>query len=247
MNEIWVAHYSVDLWQEPSSWTAYFEEVQSLLGLPLTHLDSNDPLRRKVVSLAEAGEFVCEFKPREDMRWLFGKLGRSGIGFELQQQRQISRWPNSLLWHVPWSFAEKPEGWQRLKAMFNLGNRALRPFYAYSDELGQISSKKKESGAVNIEAELIGVFWLTYFNASYVTFFGADKFNGLSGVEHGIDGGITITLGDNPMLVTTEDREQVATTLGRQTFVSHNDILGKPPGLFSLTFQQLQDGAKLNR
>jgi hypothetical protein len=247
MNEIWVAHYSVDLWQEPSCWTAYFAEVQSLLGLSLTHLDSNDPLRRKVVSLAEAAEFACEFKPRESSRCLFGKLGRSGLGFELWQQRQINRWPNRLLWYVPWSFAEKPEGWQRLKAMFNLGNRALKPFYAYCDELGQISSKKKKSGAVNIEAELLGVFWLTYFNASYVTFFGADKFNGFGGVEHGIDSGITLTLGDNPMLVTTGDREQVATTLGRQTFVSHNDILGKPPGLFSLTFQQLQDGAKLKR
>lgn len=239
MSELWIAHHSIDAWQEPSRWTGYFEEAQRLLGSPLTHLDVNDPVKRKVASLADAGNFVCAFKAREDSRWLFGKFRDNGIELSVQHYRQLGHYPNTLKWHVPLSFVEKPENRQRLKALFDLGNKTFKPFYAYADDVAQITSKKKSSGAVDIQAELLGVFWLTYFNAAYVAFFGSQKFNALPGVERGGDGSITIVLDDSPKSVTNELREQSAAKLDKQSFVNPSDILGKQRGRFALTFQQL--------
>jgi hypothetical protein len=99
--------------------------------------------------------------------------------------------------------------------------------------------QQKSSGSVDIQAELLGVFWLTYLNAAYVTFFGDDKFNGVPGVRRGGDGCITIVSGDSPKSVTSELRERVAATLGKQSLVNPTDILGKQRGRFALTFQQL--------
>jgi hypothetical protein len=137
------------------------------------------------------------------------------------------------------SYVDKEENGQRFKNLFDLGNQFLKPFYAYGDAVAQIRSKNKPSGAVDIQAELLGVFWLTYFNPAYVAFFGNLKFNGLLGVERGSDGSVTIVLGDSPQLVASELREQSVETLGKQSFVNPSDILGKQRGRFALTFQQL--------
>jgi hypothetical protein len=239
MSEIWIAHLSIDGWQVPSVWSGYFEQAQELLGSPLTHLDVNDPVKRKVASLVDAGNFVCAFKEQEDSRWLFGKWGGTGIGFSIQHYRQLRHWPNALTWHVPLSFVEKSENRQRLKALFDVGNQTFKPFYAYGDDVDQIAGKKKLSGAVDIQAELLGVFWLTYFNPVYVAFFGKDKFIDLPDVECGDDGGVTIILGDSPKSVTSEQREKAVAALGKQSFVNTSDILGKQPGRFALTFEQL--------
>jgi len=239
MNELWIDHYSIDTWSHPNRWISFFEQVQQVLASPLTHLDVNDPVRRKVASLQDAGDFVCAFGPREDSRWIFGEFKALGIDFSIRHFRQLGRWPNSLTWHVPLSFFEKLGGRQRVRDLFDLGNRTFKPFYAFGDERVQIASKKKSSGAIDIETELPGVFWFTYFNAAYVSFFGKDKFKDLPGVEHGSDGSVTIVLGDNPKSVTNDLREQAAATLGKQSFVNPNDILNKPHGRFALTFQQL--------
>lgn len=239
MSELWIAHHSIDAWQEPSRWTGYFDEAQRLLGSPLTHLDVNDPMKRKVASLTDAGNFVCAFKAHEDSRWLFGKCAGIGIELSVQHYRRLGHYPNTLKWHVPPSFVEKPENRQRLKALFDLGNRTFKPFYAYADDVAQIASKKKSSGAVDIQAELLGAFWLTYFSAAYVTFFSSEKFDRLSGVERGSDGSVTMVLGNSPESVANELREQVVTTLGPQSFVNRKDVLGKQRGRFALTFPQL--------
>jgi hypothetical protein len=239
MNDLWIDHCSIEAWSDPKRWVSFFEQVQEVLASPLTHLDVNDPVRRKVASLKDAGDFVCAFGPREDSRWVFGVFKGLGIDFSIQLFRQLDRWPNSLTWYVPLSFVEKFGGRQQLQSLFNLGNQFFKPFYAFSDERAQIASKKKSSGAIDIETELPGVFWLTYFNAAYVAFFGNQKFDGLPGVERGSDGSVTIVLGDNPKSVTNELREQAAATLGKQSFVNPNDILNKPRGRFALMFQQL--------
>jgi len=239
MSELWINHLSIEVWQEPGCWTDYFDQVQGILGSPLTHLDVNDPVKRKVASLKDAGDYVCAFKPREDSRWVFGKFDAIGIELSIQHYRQLGHWPNSLMWHVPLSFIEKPENCTRLKALFDLGNLTFKPFYAFSDDVSHIKSKKKSSGAVDIQAELLGVFWMTYFNAAYVAFFGEEKFNDFPKVEYGDDGGVTVLLGDSPKSVSSELREQLVTALGKQSFVNPNEILGKLPGRFALTFQQL--------
>src|SRR5260221_1563851 len=191
MNDLWIDHISIEAWSEAALWAGYFGQVQQLLGSPLTHLDVNDPARRKLGSLEDAGAFVCAFGIGEDSRWLLGKFKALGIDFSIRHFRQLGRWPNSLTWHVPLSFVEKPDKLQQIKAVFDLGNRTFKPFYSYSDERAEISSKKK-SGALDMETELPGDFWLTYFNGPYVAFFGQEKFERFPGVDLGSDGSITI-------------------------------------------------------
>jgi hypothetical protein len=240
MSKILVSHLSVADWPEPVQWKIYFEQTQQLLGGPLTHLDENDPVRRKVTSLDDAGDFMCAFKDQEQSRWVFGRFKTLGIELSIERFRPgAHQFANALTWFFPASFVEKVENQQRLKSLFDLGNRTFKPFYAYSDDVAQIASKKKPSGSVDIQAELLGVFWVTYFNAAYVAFFGKEKFQDFLGVEHSSDGSITIVLGDSPKSVANDLREQAAATLGKQSFVNPKDILGKPPGRFALTFQQL--------
>lgn len=239
MSELWIDHLSIEAWQEPSRWAAYFEQAQQLLGSSLTHLDIADPVKRKVTSSEDAGHYVCAFKVREDSRWLFGKFDETGVEFSIQHHRQLGHWPNSLKWHIPLSFLDKPGNSKRLEALFDLGNKTFKPFYAYSDDVSQISSKKKSSGAIDIRAELLGVFWMTYFNAAYVAFFGKEKFQDFPTVEFGNDGSATVILGGSPKFVPSELREQLAIMLGAKSFVNTIDILGKSPGQFALTFEQL--------
>ena len=111
---------------------------------------------------------------------------------------------------------------------------------SYSDDVTQIASKKKSSGAVDIQSELLGVFWFTYFNAAYVAFFGEGKFNNCPGVERSGDGSITIVLSDSPTSVTPELRERAAAALCKESFVNPRDILGMQRGRSPLTFLQLR-------
>lgn len=240
MSELWMAHHSIDAWHEPGLWTGYFEEAQRLLGSSLTHLDVNDPVKRKVTSLAEAGNFACAFGAREDSRWFLARFKNIGVELSVQHYRRLGHFPNTLKWHVPLPFVETTENRQRLKALFDLGNQTFRPFYSYGDDVTHIACKKKSSGAVDIQTELLGVFWFTYFNAAYVAFFGSEKFNAIPGIERTHDGGITIVLGESPRLVANNLRDQSAAHLNKHSFVDSNDILFKQRGLFALTFQQLK-------
>ena len=169
---------------------------------------------------------------------MFGRFKTLGVDLSIDRFRSPQQFANALSWFLPLSFTDNAEDRQRLKALFDLGNRAFKPFYAYGDDVAQIASKKKSSGSVDIQSELPGVFWLTYFNAAYVAFFGDEKFNGLPGVERR-NGSITIVLGESPRSVANDLREQVAVALGKKSFVDRADVLGKPLGRFALTFQQL--------
>src|SRR5438093_956020 len=174
MSELWLGHYSVCDWREPSRWSTFFQNAQRVLGAPVTHLDENDPIRRKVTSLDDAAAFVCAFKEQEQSRWLFGRFKALGIEFSIDHFRQVQRLPNTFKWHVPESFVERAENRCRLKALFDLGNESFKTFYSYGDDVEQLKKKKKPSGSIDIETELPGVFWMTYFNAAYVAFFGKE-------------------------------------------------------------------------
>jgi hypothetical protein len=239
MSEIWIDHASIEDWRDARCWTEYFTEAGKILALPLTRLDVADPPRRKAGALNDAGNYACTFGVNEDSRWLFGKFGSSGIDFSIQHYRRLDRWPNSLSWYVPSAFLEQEDGPKRLRELFDLGNRTLKPFYSYSDDIADIKSKKSSSASIDLSVELLGVFWMTYFGAAYVDFFGKEKFDALSGVEFAGDGGVTIVLGDRPGLVPKECRERAAISLGRRSFVDVNSNLGKLTGQYALPLQRL--------
>ena len=103
--------------------------------------------------------------------------------------------------------------------LFALGNRVLKPFYATADTERNLASKSKRSGyGVDLQAELSGVFWLTYFNKPYRDFFGREKFASIPEVTSQ-RGGVTIRLGDSPRDYNAARRLQIEAILGKQCFI----------------------------
>jgi hypothetical protein len=249
VSEFWIVHNSVAQWLDPNRWSNYFTRVESILGAKLTHLDENDPVRRHVRSVADIGTYVCAFGSQETSRWLFGRMASIDVELSVHLNRKVtpSSFLNSLSWYVPTSFLQRDASCSRLRQLFGLGNETLRPFYSFGDELDRIKEKKKKQGSVDLGAELLGVFWLTYFNTAYVTFFGKTKFENLPGATVSKEGSATLVLADCPMLVPDELREQLAHTLGRQTFVDPDDVLGKLRGQHALTFDELLRLEKVDR
>ena len=242
MKEIWISFHSVARWTQAQNWTAYFQRVDELLAAPLTHLDTNDPIRRKVSSLHDAGEYICAFGPHEDSRWLFGRFKSLGIDFSIRHFRKLDRWDNSFSWHIPARYCAVPGRWETIKQLFVLGNDCLTPFYSYadtSDTMAALAEKKKDSGACDPETELLGVFWLTYFCPAYVKFFGPDRFVTLPGVKIAADGSATIQLAETPQLLSPEERNKAVLALGQASFVDMADGGLKRRGQYALTFEQL--------
>lgn len=238
MSEILLAHHSVCDWSNASIWSSYLEGCQNILGVSLTSLDINDPIKRKVKSLGDAGDYICNFKQSEDSRWLFGRFEELDIEFSIQHYRKIGHYSNTLRWHLPATILAS-ESFPFVRQLFDVGNAMLHPFYAFGDLATQVSSKKKSTGAIDIQAELLGIFWLTYFSDAYVKFFSAERFRDLDGIVSHVGSGVTVELGKCPNDVSEVKRKNVAFTLGKNSFVDVTDLAGKRPGKYALTFQQL--------
>lgn len=240
--ELWLCHLSCESWSEPERWVRYFGKAEEILGASITHLDKTDPVRRRVKpgKLAEVAEYVTLMGAREDSRWVLGKFEPIGVEFAVRHYRDIRGWPNSINWYFPVGFADNAAGTRAIRCLFECGNTTLSPFYGYSDTKNYPASKKKESGAVDVRAELPGVFWLTYFDAHYVTFIGKDKIAELQGVRVDFDGGATLELGESPVSTPLGLRGKAEMVLGPKLFVEPKDKLAKRPGQYALTFDQLR-------
>ena len=114
----------------------------------------------------------------------------------------------------------------------------MQPFYSISDDIIYIKSKSRET-AVNIERELLCVFWLTHFNNQYTDFFGRQKFDELAGVGFASRNGVTLKLGNSPAEVPHERRVTCEHLLGYSSFVDPRDHSLKSPGRYALTFTEL--------
>lgn len=241
-DELRLCHLSCVSWSEPDRWIRYFARAEEILGASITHLDKDDPVKRRVKpgKLTEAAEYVTLMGKRDDSRWVLGRMESIGAEFSVRHYRDIRGWPNSINWYFPAGFADNASGAKTIRSLFDCGNATLSPFYAYADTKDHVASKKKESGAVNIQAELIGVFWLSYFDARYVTFIGKDKFDELQGVRVKFDSGVTLDLGETPSFVPHGLRGQTEVKLGPKLFVEPKDMLAKRPGQYALTFEQLR-------
>lgn len=241
-DEMWLSHLACVPWADPDRWISYIRDAEAILGSSITHLDKNDPVRRRVKPgrLPDVAAYLTSFDNRADSRWVFGKFESVGVEFTLQQYRVIKAWPNSIDWYFPPGFLATDSGIRRICDLFASGNAALDPFYSYADCKRFIASKKKPSGAVNIEAELIGVFWLSFFNSRYVEFIGQERFAELEGIDKSGDDGLTLRLGESPESVPESLRYRIECNLGPNLFVNPKDSRGKRPGEFALTFDQLR-------
>jgi hypothetical protein len=175
--ELWVCHLACASWSAPDIWVRYFGRVQEILGTDITHLDKNDPVRRRAKpgKLAEAADYVSTMGNREDSRRVFGRIESIGVDFAITHYREVQGWPNSITWYFPLKSLESAANIDILCRLFDWGNSVLNPFYAYADTKNYVSGKKKESGAVDIRAELLGVFWLTYLDPHYVAYLTREK------------------------------------------------------------------------
>jgi hypothetical protein len=243
--EIWLSHSSIEEWRDVSAWSSYLSEVEVILGAKLTHLDDRDPVRKKVSSLDEAAKFICSFEEKHESRWLFGKFGKTGISFQIKHHRQVKDIPNNMKLYFPAKYLDTEDNAKRLKGLFKWGNQFFSSFWGWTDLLEhQVTRKRQNRGAANIQRELLGVHWLNYFNSAYVDFFGRDKFDSFPEVIVEKDGGITTCLGVTPSIVPTHLREELVTVLGKDSFINPEDILTKPEGKFALSFEQLREAGK---
>lgn len=237
--EVWLNHLSAREWASPSLWRDYFGQAEMILNAKLTLLDVSDPVKRRVASLDDAAAYASEFAPNQTSRHLFGKFGDIGIEFSIRQYKRPSPWPNSLVYHLSPAFMTNSDGAACITRLFDAGNRSLFAFYSFCDFREVVIRKRKKSGAVDINSELLGAFWLTYFNSAYVEFFGRHKFRDLPNCNFGELGQATIKLANTPASATDKLREGVMQTLGRDSFVDVEGDEDKPIGKFALTLEQL--------
>lgn len=245
-NALWLDHASVSSWLEVERWVEYFEQIQQILDAPITHLDENDPIRRRFDNKAplENARYLVEFGEQEESRTLFGELATIGVDFSLHLYRNDPRRHNRIDWHFSESYLNSPDRILAIKRLFDYGNNLLEAFYGYADTCEVHSRKswrKKEFGAVSLEAELLGVYWLTYFNNRYIDFFGREKFMNIDNVAVRLNDGVTLCLAETPSAVPEGLRQEVENTLGSKSFVAwQRDITIKRPGQYALTLEQLR-------
>jgi len=249
VRELWMYHDSVQLWTDSSLWLDYLTDAESVLGARITRLDKNDPVRRKVEKgeSDKTAQFIVDFGKKEDSRWLFGKIGNLGITFSIHHHRSErsspNDFPNTLIWYIPEKLLQTETMINRVVTLFQLGNERLRTFYGCADFIERIGKKKKETGAVNIEEELLGVFWLTYFDHRYRDMFGEEKVALLSNIiTECPHRGFMVKLADSPIDMDERRSAEAEKILGAKTFVNPSERFSfKRPGEFALTFSQLRE------
>jgi|GEM_PF-1866267 len=241
-DELWLCHLSCLAWTDTDRWLYYFRKVEEVFGAKISHLDSNDPVRRRVGSggLPQVAGYLTSFGKQEESRWVFGRIESLDIEFSVQHYRDADKWPNSIDWYFPNGYSNNLLEANVARKLFDIGNDILAPFYSYSDLMTHVSSKKKSLGAVDLQAELIGVFWLTFFSDKYVYFIGKENFDKIAYLGTNVSNGTTIDLGATPSTVPVSLRTQVEQILAPKLFVNPSDHIGKRPGEFALTFKQLR-------
>jgi len=245
MTECWIDVLAVTPWIDPKVWFEFYCQAEEILSAKLSSLDTNDPPRRKIkrTEFTQTGEFTTAFGSDEQSRWVFGRFMAAKVEFTLHHHSGLRSGerdlPNSLILYFPDGFCESDGGAEKVERMFDLCNRLLNPFYSFSDLRNIIAQKKKPFGAVNIQEELLGVFWLTFFNTKYVEYFGQEKMAGMPGASFDSDG-VRLKLAKKPNDCTELERKQLEVLLGAESFVDPKVTIPKSVGRSVLSFAQLQ-------
>lgn len=241
IGDIWLAHYSVMRWNSASEWDDYLHSVERLLSDRLVKLDDTDPVRRKANMQAGEGSFITRFGEQEASRWIRGKFEKTKIEFEVQiyklgvdsfgRERE-----NSISFYIPEKAAPAVDD-DRLVKLFDLTNETLRPFYAYADFKNVICSKKPSTPSLDLSRELLGIFWLTYFDANYCSFFGREKLTANTVAKLGAHNGISLRLASSSRQVSVDARLTLEAQIGPESFAGHGTE--KARGQYALTLSQM--------
>lgn len=239
--QIWISHFSVASWTVAEAWDIYFRTAERILDDRLTKLDHRDPVRRTADTQNHEGKFVVEFEKNHSSRWVAGKFERSKIWFSVNfYTGTTDQYARETYNHLTIRIPQKTDS-SKIYNLFEFGNSHLKAFYSYSDLQPVITEKGKlhqrSTSGFDIERELVGVFWLTYFGPAYSDFFGRERMLGLRGAIIGSNGDASICLGKAPSFLTSE-REQAEQHLGARSFAGHGIL--KRPGEFVLTLADLR-------
>lgn len=245
--KIWITHLSVAPWICAEIWDAYLKRAEEILGDRLIRLDHRDPVRRVADTRNREGKFIVGFEKNQDRRWLAGRFEKSEVTFSIDlHEDAVDRQGRSTTNSLTISLPQKTDG-ATIKELFEFGNSHLMSFYAYSDLQPVITGKgnrhQRLTPGLDIQRELPGIFWLTYFGPAYTKFFGADRISSPKEIRALDGGGVTICLGDSPGLLSTE-REQAEHELGARSFAGHGGM--KREGEFALTLAALGGQPKVN-
>lgn len=245
MSELWICHCSVSSWRDKDLWIEFFSKAQEILGYSLTYLDENDPIRRKVDKhkFQEISDYIIDFDDKSNSRELFGKANGNNISLHIYHTNKLleNGFPNSFDWYISEKIISTEEGIQKIKSLFDLGNELLSPFYSYSDFIDEaIKKKRKPNGAVSLQEELVGMFWLTYFNYKYVNFYSEEKIHSVAAYKNTKDdGNVTIQLTETPFSCSDEIRLNSEMKIGSQYFVDPSVYERKPEGKFAIKYSEL--------
>lgn len=226
--------FDIEVWQD------MFNQLEEAMGTKLTHLDVNDPIRKKVSTIEEAAKYICDIGNKENSRTVFAKFQKLDVEMTITLFRENTKSANSISIYFPNRIAGDCAGLAMINDIFVLTIKKTNAFYALCDMVSSISGKRKLSGfAVNLQAELIGVFWLTYFNNNYVEYIGASRFSELECQKADELSGILVKLGRSPAVlrVSRDDAERI---LGEMSFVDPTNGDEKLIGKHALTFDLLK-------
>lgn len=243
-----VDHDFLDRDGDGRPWARWLKKVEKVLGLEMDRLDHRDPLRRKVQprSWDEQGEFIVSFRARQSSRWVFGRFADTRIRFRINLHRDRPNLWNRISWTIDPEAVSRDELAGVLEQLFDAGNLIFRPFYAVADSEKHLATKAKAGGfGVDYQAELSGVFWLTYFNKQYCEFFGRDKFAAIKEAEIDSKGGARLRLGVSPFTYREARRTQIERKLGSASFIDPKSRREKKHGESVLTFEQLRRKVRL--
>lgn len=175
-NEVWLSHSSVEPWTDPQLWSAYLDAAQSIFNAEITHLDDDDPVRRRITNTKDARDFITKFKPDYNYisRTIFGEIRHIKVRFNIWYWKDNPLSANMIDWHAPAGWFQDKERLKQIRQLFDLGNKLLGTFFGYVDTCaGQKANARKfrdDNILMSHEQELGSILWLNYFNQKYVVF-----------------------------------------------------------------------------
>lgn len=243
MSELWIKLYAVNPWMDSAVWDLFFARIESVLGDKVTKLDDKDPPRRLLTTKDERqkGEFVVSFPPSSVTRWVFGKFKKNKIDIaihhHLSPRHGVADHPNSMSIYIS-GLKSGIELSERVLSIFKVAVDLLQPFYAFADIKDYVVLKKRQSGAVNLQQELIGFFWLTYFNDKYADYLSiALKCPNVEKWRCGV----FVRIAEDPCSAAADLRQALEDCIGREYFVDPLDNGFKPAGRHALLFSELMN------
>lgn len=235
MNELQMSFYTTNNLSDYDVWEKFISFMEKNFEAKISHIDSADPPRRKSLCADDAASYISSSIRLGKISRFFGKFGKSKIFIQISAFQPIDSFPNEVSIFFPLSAVSTAESQKGIVRSFEEGVSSFKPFYAICDHIMKIHAKRKPSGlSVDLREELLGVFWITYFDSNYVRFIGDDRF---SGIKHGgkvLGGGFMILIDD--FNAAASFGSSIEMLLGKDHFVDTASYYEKQPGVHAIDY-----------